>query len=65
MAAVRNMVKSIRPAVINNVLRRARGPTNEALTRRLVADELLAVIELMIERSYADLLIGEMLEFLG
>ena len=63
-AAVRNMVESIRPAVINNVLRRSRGPTSDALTRRLVADELLAVIELLIEESYADLLVGEVGEFL-
>ena len=45
--------------MLNNVLLRARGSTNEALTRHPVADELLAVIELMVEQSYADLLVGE------
>ena len=63
VAAIRNVVAGIRPAIITNVLRQARGPTNEAQTRRLVADELLAVIEMMIERVYADILVGEVLEF--
>ena len=57
-AAIHNMVESVRPAVINNVLCRAQGPTNEVLTRCLVADELLAVIELLIEQTYVDLLVG-------
>ena len=38
-------------------------PANEAQTRRLVADKLLTVIEMMIERVYADILVGEVLEF--
>ncbi len=63
VAAIRNVVTGIRPAIITNVLRQARGPTNEAQTRRLVADKLLTVIEMMIERVYADILVGEMLEF--
>ena len=64
VATIRNLVASIRPAIITNVLRRARGPTNEAHTWRLVADELLTVIELIIERAYADLVAGEVMEFL-
>ncbi len=63
VAAIRNVVAGIGPAIITNVLRRARGPTNEARTRRLVADELLTVTEMMIERVYADMLVGEVLEF--
>ncbi len=63
VAAIRNVVAGIRPAIITNVLRQARGLTNEAQTRRLVADELLTVIEMMIERVYADILVGEVLEF--
>ena len=63
VAAIRNVVAGIRPAIITNVLRRALGPTNKAQTRRLVADELLTVTEMMIERVYADMLVGEVLEF--
>ena len=62
-AAIRNMVESVIPAVINNVLRRAHGPKIELRTRCLVSDELLAVIELLIEQTYEDLLVGEVLEF--
>ena len=63
-AAVRNGVEGLRPAVINNMLHRSREPTSDAVTRRLVADKVLAVIELLIEESYADLLVGEVGEFL-
>ena len=63
VAAIRNVVAGIGPEIITNVLRRARGPTNEAQTRRLVADELLTVIEMLIEQVYADGLVGEVLEF--
>ena len=63
-AAVRNAVEGLRPAAINNVLHRSRGPTSDAVTRRLVADEVLAVIELLIEESYANQLVGEVGEFL-
>ena len=57
------MVEGVTPAVINNVLRRAQGPTNEVLTRCIVACELLAVIELLIEQSYEDVLVGDVMEF--
>ena len=63
-AAVRKVVESIRPAVINSVLRRSRGTTSDAVSRRLVADELLAVVELLIEESYAGLLVVEVGEFI-
>ena len=33
VAAIRNVVAGIRPSIITNVLRRARGPTNEAKNR--------------------------------
>ena len=54
-AANRNMV--------NSVLRRAQGPTREVLTWCLVADELIAVIESLIEQRYEDLLVEEVVEF--
>ena len=43
---------------------RISGADQRGASRRLVADELLAVIELIIAQAYADLLVGEVMEFL-
>ena len=48
-AAIRNLVESVRPALINNVLRLARGQMNDAITRCHVADELLSLIARFID----------------
>ena len=53
-AAIRNLVESVRQALINNVLRRARGQMNDAITRRHVADELLSLIALLIDSLVED-----------
>ena len=61
--AVSNLVEVITSTIVNNVLRRADEPLNIALTRRHVADELLALVALLVERDNVTATVEDVLDF--
>ena len=61
--AVSNLVEVIRSTIVNNILRRADEPLNIALTQRHVADELLALVALLVERDNVTATVEDVLEF--
>ena len=53
----------IRSTIVNNVLRRADERLNIGLTQRHVADELLALVALLVERDNVTATVEDVLEF--
>ena len=48
---------------MNNVLRRANEPLNNAVTQRHVAEELLALVALLVERTNVTTTAEDVLDF--
>ena len=61
--AVSNLVEVIRCTVVNNVLRRADERLNIGLTQRHVADELLALVALLVDRDNVTATVEDVMEF--
>ena len=61
--AVSNLVEVIRSTIVNNVLRRADERLNIGLTRRHVADELLALVALLVEQDNGTATVEDVLKF--
>ena len=61
--AVSNLVEVIRSTIVNNVLRRADEPLNNAVTQCHVADELLALVALLVERMNVTATVEDVLDF--
>ena len=61
--AVSNLMEVIRSPIVNNVLRRANEPLNIAVTQRHVADELLALVALLVERTNVRATVEDVLDF--
>ena len=62
--AVSNLVEVIRSTIVNNVLRRADERLNIGLTQRHVADELLALVALLVDRDNVTATVEEVMEFI-
>ena len=61
--AIDTLVRGIRPTLVNNVLRRTMTPTDIALTRCDVADEILILIALLAEPSNVAQILDDSLAF--
>ena len=61
--AVSNLVKVIRATIVNNVLRRADERLNIGVTQRHVADELLALVALLVDRDNVTATVEDVMEF--
>ena len=60
---VSNLVEDVLPTIVNNELRRAVEPLNIAITQRHVADELLALVALLVEATNVTATVEDVLEF--
>ena len=61
--AIETLVAGIRPTLVNNVLRRTVTPTDIALTRCDVADELLVLVALLAEPTNVDQILADVVAF--
>ena len=61
--AVSNLVEVIRATIVNNVLRRADERLNIGVTQRHVADELLALVALLVDRDNVTATVEDVMEF--
>ena len=61
--AVSNLVEVIRSTIVNNVLRRADERLNIGVTQRHVADELLALVALLVDRDNVTATVEDVMEF--
>ena len=61
--ALETLVVGIRPTLVNNVLRRTVTPTDIALARCDVADELLVLIALLTEPTNVDQILADVVAF--
>ena len=61
--AISNLVEVIRSTIVKNVLRRADEPLNIAVTQRHMADELLALVALLVERTNVTATVEDVLDF--
>ena len=61
--AVSNLVEVIRATIVKNVLRRADERLNIGVTQRHVADELLALVALLVDRDNVTATVEDVMEF--
>ena len=61
--AVSNLVEVIRCTIVNNVLRRADERLNIGVTQRHVADALLALVALLVDRDNVTATVEDVMEF--
>ena len=61
--AVSNLVEVIRAKIVNNVLRRADERLKIGVTQRHVADELLALVALLVDRDNVTATVDDVMEF--